>query len=173
LRLKNTCGITFVIFVIALAGTIWTEIAIDEYQAWQIKQEKTAVDKQLQEIQEAVMSFLDKMNPQLHKKWIEIKNEIGRIDHKIQQIVELKKDFPNHAILDEKRYQWQILKQQLNRVSQDIYEQVEHAYVAYRLDEIQGTEKLSVVSKTLLDEANAALKNAEITKLTIETEMNQ
>ncbi|HAI68995.1 MAG TPA: hypothetical protein DCM38_06100, partial [Gammaproteobacteria bacterium] len=86
---------------------------------------------------------------------------------------ELKRDFPNHAILEQKLNQWKILRRQLNQVSQEIYQQVEQAYVAYRLDEIQGREKLSVVSKALLEEANAALKNAEITKSTIEAEMNQ
>ncbi len=172
-KVKNTCGITFAVLVIAIAGTIWTEKAIDWYQEWEARQEKTAVEKQAREIQQAVMSFLDNINPLLNQKLIEIKAEIASIDNKIQQLVELKRDFPNHAILEQKLAQWKILRRQLNQVSQDIYQQVEQAYVAYRLDEIQGREKLSVVSKALLDEANAALTNAEITKSTIEAEINQ
>lgn len=172
-KVKISCGITFAVVIIAIAGTIWTEKGIDWYQEWEVKQEKTAVEKQAKKIEQAVMSFLDNMNPQLNQKLIEIRAEIAGIDHKIQQIVALKKDFPNHTILEQKLYQWNILRRQLNQVSQDIYQEVEQAYVAYRLDEIQGAEKLSVVSKALLDEANAALNNAEITKSTIEAEINK
>ncbi|MEK8020676.1 MAG: hypothetical protein VSS75_027735 [Candidatus Parabeggiatoa sp.] len=170
-KVKTSCGITFAVLIIAIAGTIWTEKGIDWYQEWEARQEKTAVEKHAREIQQAVMSFLDNMNPQLNQKLIEIRVEIGAIENKIQQLVELKRDFPTHAILEQKLNQWKILRRQLNQVSQDIYQQVEQAYVAYRLDEIQGREKLSVLSKTLLDEANAALTNAEITKLTIEAEI--
>ena len=55
----------------------------------------------------------------------------------------------------------------------NIYSKVEGAYVAYRIDEIQGRKQFGELSKNLLTEANAVLANAEITKTTIEEELYQ
>jgi predicted transport protein len=38
--------------------------------------------------------------------------------------------------------QWQTLRDQLNQVSNDIELQVERAYFAYRIDEVQGCNNL-------------------------------
>ncbi|RKZ41729.1 MAG: hypothetical protein DRQ49_04185 [Gammaproteobacteria bacterium] len=48
---------------------------------------------------------------------------------------------------------------------------VEGAYVAYKIDEIQGRKKFSKVAEKLLEDAKVILANAEITKLTIEREL--
>ncbi len=48
---------------------------------------------------------------------------------------------------------------------------MEGAYVAYKIDEIQGRKKFSKVAEKLLEDAKVILANAEITKLTIEREL--
>jgi len=65
------------------------------------------------------------------------------------------------------------LKNQLSQVSNDIGLRVEQAYVAYKIDEIQGRKKFTLISKTLLNEANAILANAESTKSTIEAQLDE
>ena len=119
------------------------------------------------------MSFLAEMNPQLHNKFVAIGEEIVHIYNSIEQLMALKQDFPNHTLIDDKLIQWQSLKEQLQQVSQDIHHQVEQAYVAYRLDEIQGVKKFSLLSEELLKEANTALANAETTRTTIEEQISE
>ncbi len=51
------------------------------------------------------------------------------------------------------------------------YDKVEAAYVAYKIDEIQGRKKFSMISKELLKEGQTVLANAEIVKSTIEREL--
>jgi hypothetical protein len=120
-----------------------------------------------------VVSFLNEMNPELNKKIVEIKEEIARIDNNIQQLRDLKTEFPNQVLIDKKLSQWQVLGIQLSQVYDDIYQQVETAYVAYRIDEIQGRKKFGVLSEELLKKANAALANAETTKSTIEEQLSE
>jgi len=117
------------------------------------------------------MSFLEEMNPLLNKKVIEIGDELARIDTNIQKLTELQQKFPENALIEKTLNQWQTLRNELSQVSQDIYQQVEIAYVAYKIDEIQGLKKFDVLSKELLKEANAALVNAETTKSTIEEQL--
>ncbi len=74
-------------------------------------------------------------------------------------------------MIEQKIDQWQILRRQLIHVSKDIYQRVEKTYVAYKIDEIQGKNKFSIISKELLNEANAVLANAELTKSTIEKQL--
>ena len=96
------------------------------------------------------------------------------MDNKIQQLVELKEIFPNHApVVDKTLNQWQMLKKQLSDVSQNIYQKIEQAYVTYRIDEIQGRDKFSVLSQELLKEANTVLANAESTKSVIEENLDE
>ncbi len=174
---KHNCGTTVALLIIASAGTIWTQEAINWYQKWhqewEITQEKQAAEEHARENQQKLRSFLQDMNPQLHKKVLEINNEITRIDHNIQQLLDLKQDFQNHTLVDQTLEQWQALKQQLSQVSQDIYQQVEDAYIAYRIDEIQGRKKFGELSEELLKEANKALENAEVTKTTIEEQLSE
>jgi hypothetical protein len=121
-----------------------------------------------------VMSFIQDMNPELNQKRQKIQEEIALADAKIQQLQELRKKFPNQGqMIDQKINQWQTLGVQLNQVSGDIYRSVEKAYVAYKIDEIEGRNKFSVLSKELLKEANAVLANAEATKSTIEEQLDE
>ena len=173
-KVEKSCRTTLALLIIAGGGTVGTQKAIDWYQEWQIVQAERAAEERVKETQQAVMSFLEDMNPQLHRKFLKINHEIVRIDDKIQQLIVLKQDFPNHTLVVEQTLnQWQTLKQQLNHVSQDIYQQVEKAYISYRIDEIQGRKKFSVLSQELLKEANTALENAEVTKSTIEEQLSE
>ncbi len=75
------------------------------------------------------------------------------------------------AILDSAKLeleQWQTLRDQLNQVSEDIYQKVADAYVMYKIAEIRGKDKLTLISTELLQEANLALSNAESTRAIIE-----
>lgn len=172
IKVKNSCGATFLLIIIASIGTILTQRAIDWYEQWQIVQQDRAAEEHAIEIQQAVRSFLAKMNPQLHRKFLAIGEEVARIDNSIQQLMALKKDFPNHPLIDNKLNQWLSLKEQLQQVSEDIDQQVEQAYIAYRMDEIQGV-KFSLLSEELLKEANAVLANAETTRMTIEEQVSE
>jgi hypothetical protein len=121
-----------------------------------------------------VISFLTDMNPELHQKFDKITAEIVRADEKLQQLHELNKFFPKQSdIINKALQQWQGLRQNLYATLKNIYSKVEGAYVAYRIDEIQGRKQFGELSKNLLTEANAVLANAEITKTTIEKELYQ
>ncbi len=116
-----------------------------------------------------VNAFIIDMNPELYQTMSKIKAEIALADKKIPQLYELKGLYPNQRdMIDESLEQWQGLRKSLNFTLKNIYAKVEAAYVAYKIDEIQGKRKFTVISQTLLKEANAVLETAEITKSTIE-----
>ena len=124
--------------------------------------------------EDVVMSFIKDMNPELVQKMKEIKTEIALAKNKIQQLQALKKSFPNQAeMIVQKINHWQTLETQLTQVSDNIDQQVEKAYVAYKIDEIQGKHKFTVISDKLLKEANAVLANAETTKSIIEEQIDE
>jgi hypothetical protein len=98
--------------------------------------------------------------------------EIVRADKKIQQLHELNQIFPTQGDLIHKALvEWQGLRDNLSVTLTNIYEKVEATYVAYKIDEIQGKQKFSVISTELIKEANAVLANAEITKSTLEEQL--
>jgi hypothetical protein len=116
-----------------------------------------------------VNAFIIEMNPELYQTMSKMKVEIALADKKVPQLYELKGLYPNQRDMIEKSLkQWQGLRQTLNFTLKNIYAKVERAYVAYKIDEIQGKKKFSVISQTLLKEANAVLETAETTKSTIE-----
>ncbi len=122
--------------------------------------------------QERVMSFIQDINPNLHQKMNNIHKEILLAHHKIQQLYDLRETFPNQKqLIDQKIKQWEILKNQLNQVSNNIEQEIEKAYVAYQIDEIQDKDKFTLISQALLKEANAILVNAEATKSTLEEQL--
>jgi glucan phosphoethanolaminetransferase (alkaline phosphatase superfamily) len=131
-------------------------------------------EKQTIPTENVVTSFIQEINPELNQKITEIQAEITWTDKKIQQLFELKKNFPNQAtIINQKIHQWQTLKDQLSQVSTNIHQKVETAYVNYRIDEIQGKKNFSVLSATLLQEANTVLVNAEATKSILEEQIDE
>jgi hypothetical protein len=170
-KIKTGCLTTIVLIFMAMICTSATQKGVEWYEEWQIVQAQQAEQERLKETQRALFSFLQDMNPLLSKKLLEIQEEIIRIDGKIERLYELKQEFPNHVLIDNTLNQWLTLRQQLNQVSQNISQQVKQAYVAYRIDEIQGQEKFSVLSEELLKEASAALANAETTTSTIEAQL--
>jgi uncharacterized protein YukE len=116
-----------------------------------------------------VSAFIQEMNPELHQKIDKIRAEIALSETKIKQLHALKKSFPNQeAMIEQKLEQWHNLTKQLNQVLNDIALTVEKAYVAYKINEIQGENQFRVISKALLKEANAVLANADATKSIIE-----
>jgi len=124
--------------------------------------------------QQVVSSFIQDIHPELSQKMTEIGEEIALCHNKIQQLHDLKKAFPNQAqMIDQKINQWQTLKNQLSQVSNDIEQRVEKAYVAYKIDEIQGRKKFTLISQTLLNQANTVLANADTTKSTIEAQLDE
>ncbi|MDM8568401.1 hypothetical protein QUF50_02580 [Thiotrichales bacterium HSG1] len=124
----------------------------------------------MNDAQNQVDSFLLEINPTLYRTMLEIKAEIVLVDTKINQLYELKGMFPGQRkMLDKSLKQWQNLRKDLHFTSTNTSNQVEAAYVAYKIDEIQGRKKFSIISETLLKEANQVLDNAETTKSLIGT----
>ncbi|MDM8558988.1 hypothetical protein QUF82_09145 [Thiotrichales bacterium HSG14] len=119
-----------------------------------------------------VYAFLTDMNPELHQAMSKMEEEIALANKKIQQLYELKEMFPDQRnMINKSLKQWQVLRKDLGFTSKNIYVKMEAAYVAYKIDEIQGQKKFSVLSQELLKEANLVLDNAETTKSLIEEEL--
>ncbi len=119
-----------------------------------------------------VKSFIETMNPELDRKIQKINEELSIANNKIKQLEDLKKAFPNQTkMIDQKISLWQTLRKHLTQVSDEIAQQVEKAYVLYKINEIQGKKKFTVISASLIKDANAALDNAEVTKSTIEKQL--
>ncbi len=151
------------LIIIGIASVIFGTIFVSD---WSSKQD---IVLQERETKNLVFSFLKKMNPHLNRKNTKILEEIARADNNIQQLHNLRKKFPQQSgIIDEKLEQWQTLRDQLNQVSEDIYQKVADAYVMYKIAEIRGKDKLTLISTELLQEANLALTNAESTRAIIE-----
>jgi hypothetical protein len=132
------------------------------------------VAHQEEEAKSLAMSFLNDINPDLGKKVTKINKEIALIDNNIQKLQKLQKDVQErHFVIDEKIAQWKVLREKLKEVSQNILHQAEAAYVIYKIDEIEGRKKLSLLSKELLKEADLALENAKSTKSVIEEQLQE
>ncbi len=122
--------------------------------------------------QDEVDIFLTDMNPELHRTMSKMRIEIVLADKKIQQLYDLKGMYPDQRdMINKSINQWQMLRKQLKFTLNNIYGKVEAAYVAYKIDEIQGRKKFGIISKELLKEGQAVLANAEIIKSTIEREL--
>jgi hypothetical protein len=149
--------------------TYITLIMISGMNQWEKENQTPSQTLKTQTPQQMVDSFIEDMNPALSQKMEKIQAEITLADSKIQKLRDLKYAFPNQAqLVDQQIYQWKTLKDQLSQVLNNINQKVETAYVAYRVNEIQGKQKWSVLSTELLTEANIVLKNAETTKSVIE-----
>jgi hypothetical protein len=119
-----------------------------------------------------VQSFIETMNPELDQKIQRLNEELEIANNKIKQLEDLKKAFINQAkMINQKISLWQNLREQLIQVSNEIDQKVEKAYVLYKINEIQGKKKFTVISLNLIKDANAALDNAEVTKSTIEKQL--
>ena len=128
--------------------------------------------EEIVDAQTQVYSFLKEMNPELHRTLFKMNEEMVLADRKIQQLQELKGMFPDqrHKINKSIR-QWQGLSKELTSTWHRLYDKVEAAYVAYKIDEIQGRKKFSAISQELLKEGNAVLAEAETTKSLIEEQL--
>jgi len=119
-----------------------------------------------------VLLFVKEINPELHQTMFKMDQEMAIADNKVQLLYDLKDRFPNQREMIKKSLkQWQALHKDLNVTLNTIYEKVEAAYVAYKIDEIQGRQKFSKTSQALLIEAKAVLASAETTKSLIEEEL--
>ena len=158
--------IVFFLMIVGIGSIIYAAIfASDWYQAHEVANQKREAKNQ-------VFSFLKEMNPELNRKNSKILAEIARADNNIQQLYDLRKNFPQQRVLiDDKLNQWKALRVQLNQVSKSIYHKVESAYVTYKMAEIRGKDNLSVLSAELLKEANLALVNAESTRAILEEQL--
>ena len=118
--------------------------------------------------------FIMDMNPELYQTTSKMREEIALADKKIQQLYDLKGMFPDQRnMINGAIKQWQTLRKQLVLTSGNINHKVEGAYVAYKIDEIQGRKKFSMMSQKLLEESKTVLADAEIIKSTIEKELNE
>ena len=128
--------------------------------------------KEVVDAKSKVISFVREVNPELSQTMSKMKQEIDIADKKIQLLYDLKDMYPNQRqMINTSLKQWQGLRKNLKLTLNDIFNQVEAAYVAYKIDEIQGRKRFSETSKTLLKEANRVLANAETTKSLIEEEL--
>lgn len=156
----------FILFCLVFAGGY---VGIDVGRDWYYNIERQ-ISSFLDERQ--ISSFLEEMNPELNKKMAAIGEEIFLADKKIQQLNVLKEKFPKqNDLIYSSINRWKRLKKQLDEVWDNIHQQVERAYVVYKIDQIQGKHKFSVVSKDLLNEANVVLVNAEATKSILEKQL--
>ena len=154
-------GLLFVIYI--------SLIVIGSINQWEKENQTPSQSLKNQTPQQKVDAFIEEMNPALSQKMEKIQAEITLADTKIQKLRDLKYAFPNQAqFVEQQIHHWQTLKDQLSQVLNDINQKVEMAYVAYRVNEIQGKQKWSVLSTELLTEANTVLENAETTKSVIE-----
>ena len=159
--------------LIAIAGlllvTYITLIVVGGINQWEKENQTPSQPPKTQTPQQMVDSFIKEMNPVLSQKVEKIQAEITLADDKIQKLRDLKYAFPNQAqLVDQRIHQWQTLKEQLSQVLNNINQKVETAYVAYRVNEIQGKQNWRTLSTDLLNEANTVLENAETTKSVIE-----
>lgn len=116
--------------------------------------------------------FIMDMNPELYQTTSKMREEIALADKKIQQLYDLKGNFPDQRnMINGAIKQWQTLRKQLVLTSDNINKKVEGAYVAYKIDEIQGRKRFSMMSQKLLEESKTVLADAEIIKSTIEKEL--
>ncbi len=151
----STMNAIFILIVIMFSLLMISEVLDRQFGASEAKQ--------------MVASFLKEMNPKLNQKIKKITEEIVLANNKIQQLQALKAEYPNQQnMIHKKLNQWHQLKGQLNQVSNRIYYKVERAYVIYKIAEIRGGDRFSLLSTKLLTEANTALTMAESTKQTIE-----
>ena len=171
LLLRNMFTAIFSVGIMIIAGIILIINASVMVLDWHKEYE---VAHQEKEAKSLAMSFLNDMNPDLGKKVAKIDTEITLIDNKIQELQELQKAVQDrHLVIDEKIAQWQILREKLKEVSKKILHQAETAYVAYKIDEIEGRKKFNILSKELLKEADLALENAKLTKSVIEEQVQE
>lgn len=116
--------------------------------------------------------FIMDMNPELYQTTSKMREEIALADKKIQQLYDLKGNFPDQRnMINGAIKQWQTLRKQLVLTSDNINHKVEGAYVAYKIDEIQGRKKFGMMSQKLLEDSKTVLADAEIIKSTIEKEL--
>lgn len=128
--------------------------------------------KEVVDAKDNVLLFVKEINPELHQTMFKMEQEITIADNKIQLLYDLKDRFPNQRDMIKKSLkQWQVLHKDLNVTLNMIYGKVEAAYVAYKIDEIQGRQKFSETSQALLIDAKAVLLSAENTKSLIEEEL--
>lgn len=123
---------------------------------------------------EKIYNFLITLNPVLHEKIIRIENEITVSKKKIEKLYFLHKKYPQHAkMINFSLEKWELLLKQLEAALKEIDFKVEGAFVAYKINEIQGVKQFSATSKNILAYANATLANAEATKATLEEQINE
>jgi len=116
--------------------------------------------------------FIMDMNPELYQTTSKMREEIILADKKIQQLYDLKGMFPDQRdMINGAIKQWQTLRKQLVLTLDNINHKVEGAYVAYKIDEIQGRKKFGMMSQKLLEDSKTVLADAEIIKSTIEKEL--
>ena len=119
-----------------------------------------------------VILFVNDVNPELHRTMNKIAHEIERTDQKIILLSDLKDMYPNQRqAINKSLDQWRPLLKDLTFTFNNISNKVEDAYVAYRIDEIQGRNQFNLISKALLIDANAVLAEAELIKSTLEREL--
>ncbi len=169
---ENAGWALLLVILLVIGGISKCSDAVDD---WFNKREKEhqreVAEERVREAKSDVMSFLKDMNPELYRQVSNIYNEMALADNKIQQLRDLKEKHPTQGLIDETLAQWQRLRNQLSQVSENLYRQIEGAYVAYEIDKIQGRNNLSLISQALLKEANAALTAAEATKSVIEEQL--
>lgn len=128
---------------------------------------------QQNEQQEDIAHFLSAMTPELNKKILKIQQEILNTEKSLRKLERLYKSYPKQSeMISHAQTQWTKLLVQLKETLKNINFKVEAAFVAYEIDQLQGTKKFKVISNELLENANTALLNADITKKTLEKQIH-
>jgi len=129
--------------------------------------------EQQNEQQEDIAHFLSTMNPELNRKILKIQQEILNTENNLRKLQRLYWLYPKQfGIINRAKTQWNTLLIQLKETLKNINFKIEAAFVAYEIDQLQGTKKFKVISNELLENANTALLNADITKKTLEKQIH-
>lgn len=117
-------------------------------------------------------SFLATLNPELYRKIKKIQTEITKTKEKLDKLTLLRSEHPRQtAIVDISLNKWKQLLAQLESSLQEIDFKVNGAFVAYKLDQLQGTTRFKSLSKDLLENVNTLLLNVDAIKSTFEKQI--
>ena len=128
---------------------------------------KEHVEKDINKFISSFSSELLRKIEILKKKQIEAKSDIIELQ-------KLNENFPSQSKLIKNSMQKLkdielILHDAINKITNE----VETAYVAFRIDEIKGKKSFNIIKNSLIDTANQALSTSEQIRLTMEERINE
>jgi|GEM_PF-4005989 len=173
--IKNTIAtIKKWVFFIWLAGVIFIFISIPNISNIEqlVQVHKQDINNTETKNIDSPISFLVTLNPELSSKIKKIQTEITQTKEKLDKLTLLRSEHPRQtAIVDISLNKWKQLLAQLESSLKEIDFKVNGAFVAYKLDQLQGTTRFKSLSKDLLENVNTVLLNVDAIKSTFEKQI--